>query len=180
MTGISPLSLDQLTRDTWGSYDAAAIAQLAGLAEDQCYSLKWYKAPGDNQEVFPAYGYVPYGMRVTPGSLLFGFYLPLLPNVNTPDDPTTFEPPAQFTVQIKDQSLDYEWFDDPVSGLFLANYKPTGESVVAVQLGSFPNLLNSPYPVVGSGLFMVEIQSTAAVQQRIQLVFGALEVCTPL
>lgn len=122
MTGISPLSLDQLTRDTWGSYDAAAIAQLAGLAEDQGYSLKWYKAPGDNQEVFPAYGYVPYGMRVTPGSLLFGFYLPF-----------SLLGPTAFTVQIKDQSLDHEWFDDPVSGLFLANYKPTGESAVAVH-----------------------------------------------
>ena len=31
---ISPLSLDQLTRETWGNYDAAAMAQIAGLASD--------------------------------------------------------------------------------------------------------------------------------------------------
>ena len=172
---ISPLSLNPLTRDTWGSYDPVAIAQLAGLAEDQCYQIKFYKAPADNQEVIPAYGYVPYGMRVTPGSIIFGFYLTLLPSSDP--NPTTFAPPAAFTVQITDQSLEHEWFDDPVSGLFLANYKPTGESVTAVQLGSFPNLLNAPYPVVGSGLFMVEIQSTSADAQRVELVFGVLEVC---
>jgi hypothetical protein len=173
--GISPLSLDQFTSDRWGQYDAAAIAQLAGLAEDACYGLKLYKAPGDNQELVPGYGYIPYGMRVTPGSLIFGMYLPIIPDFN--QDPPVFGPPAQFTVQITDKSLDHQWFDDPVSGLFLANFKPTGESVTAVQLSSAPNLLNAPYPVVGSGLLMVEIQSTSPNIQRIQLVFGALEVC---
>ena len=44
-------------------------------------------------------------------------------------------------------------------------------------MGSFPNLLTAPYPVVGSGLFTVEIQETSGEQQRIQLVFGVLEVC---
>ena len=66
---ISPLALDQFTRDTWGSYDAAAIAQLVGLADDQCYQIKFYKAPADDQEVIPAYGYVPYGLESHQGRL---------------------------------------------------------------------------------------------------------------
>ena len=165
---ISPLSLDQFTRDTWGRYDPAAIAQLAGLAEDDCYQIKFYKAPGDNQEVFAAFGYVPYGMRVKPGSIIFGVYLPC--NIET-------DGATNFTVQITDQSLDHAWFDDPISGNFLSNFKVVAQSVSASQITSFPNLLNAPYPVVGSGLFMVEIQSTSADPQRIELVFGVLEVC---
>ena len=80
-------------------------------------------------------------------------------------------------MQITDQSLEHEWFDDPVSSLFLANYKPTNQSLTSLSLGSAANLLAAPYPVVGSGLFMVEIQSTSSNQQRIELVFGVLEVC---
>lgn len=173
MSSISPLSLNQLTRDYWGQYDCAAIAQLAPLADDPCYTIKFYKAPADDQEVIAGYGYVPYGMRVSPGSIIFGFYLPCVANATTP----TSSVPAAFNVQITDVSLDHRWFDDPVSSTFLANFKPEYQSGVALQTGSFPNLLCAPYPVTGSGLYMVEIQSTSASQQRIELVFGVLEVC---
>jgi hypothetical protein len=50
-------------------------------------------------------------------------------------------------------------------------------------MGSFPNLLCAPHPVVGSGQFDVEIQNTGVdgdgngIEQRIELVFGVLEVC---
>ncbi len=61
---VSPLSLNQLTRDYWGQYDPAVIAQLAQLAADPCYQIKFYKAPADDQEVVAAFGYVTYGMRI--------------------------------------------------------------------------------------------------------------------
>jgi hypothetical protein len=163
---ISPLSMNQLTRDLWGDYDSRAIAQLAPLTQDRCYQPKFFKAPGDNQEVIPSLGYVPYGMRLKPGSIIFGFYLPLKPGLNVPQ--------ATYTVQITDQSLQRRWFDDPIANLFLANQKPTNEQGIA----SFPNLLTAPYPVVGSGLFLVDFQSTNKTEsQRCQLVFGVLEVC---
>lgn len=171
---LSPCLLNQYTRDTWGSFDAAAIAQLAGLAEDDCFTIKFYKAPADPQELIQPYGYVPYGMRVTPGDIIFGFYLPMLPN--TAGEPASSVPPA-FTVQITDQSLEHKWFSDPVSSLFLSNYRPTCQYGYDTKVGSSPNFLTAPYPVVGSGLFMVEIQSTSPDVQRIELVFGVLEVC---
>ena len=176
---ISPLSLNQLTRDTWGSYDAAAIAQLAGLAEDQCYSLKLYKAPADNQELIPGVGagqqgYVAYGLRITPGSIIVGYQLAAVPNVE--NDPAA-SVPAAFTVQITDQSLQHKFFDDPVSSLFLSNYNPTCESNVAVQAGTSENFLAAPHPVTGNGLFLVEIQNTSTEQQRIELIFVVLEAC---
>ena len=170
---ISPLSLNTLTRDLWGQYDAAAIAQLAGYRDDPCYTIKFYKAPADDDEVITAGDYVPYGMKVTPGSLIFGFYLPCVPNIG---GLSASAPPA-FNVQITDTSLGLKWFDDPVASLFLANYKPCYQSVFGTLTGSFPNLLSSPWPVVGKGLMMVELWNTAAIDQRIELVFGVLEVC---
>jgi len=165
MTAISPLSLNQLTRDLWGKFDGSVAHQLAALADDPCYLMKFYKAPSDDTELVAANGYVPYGLQITPGAIIFGFYLPI-----------TAVPPS-FNAQITDVSLDHKWFDDPVSSVFLSNLKPTYQSNFVMQVGSFPNLLTAPYPVVGSGLFMVEIWETSGVQQRIQLVFGVLEVC---
>jgi len=171
---ISPLSMNQLTRDLWSQYDCSAIWQLAPLWNDPCYNLKFYKAPSDQDELAAPNAYIPYGLRITPGSIIFGTYLPCIPNLA--GNPWESAPGA-FTVQITDVSMKRKWFDDPVSSLFLANFKPTFLSNNFGGMGSFPNLLVAPYPVVGSGLFDVEIQETSGVQQRIQLVFGVLEVC---
>ncbi len=54
---ISPLSLNQLTRDYYGQYDAAAIAQYAPLANDPCYQPKLYVAPDfQNQSMAAIFG----------------------------------------------------------------------------------------------------------------------------
>jgi hypothetical protein len=42
-------------------------------------------------------------------------------------------------------------------------------------MGSFPDLFDSPYPVVGDGLFLVELWESSGAVQRIELVFGVLE-----
>ncbi len=170
---ISPLSLNQLTRDYWGQFDPAIIAQLAGLANDPCYTQKFYKSPGDNQEVIEGYGFVTYGMRFSPGSIIYGIHQPMILNT---DDPTA-SAPLDFTVQVYDVSLDHLWFDDPVSSLFLSNLKPEYQDAITENTGSFPYLLCAPYPVTGSGQIDVQIQSTSADDQRIQLIFGVFEVC---
>ncbi len=173
MIPVSPLSLNQLTRDYWGQYDPAIIAQLAALANDPCYSIKFYKCPADDQEDMAAYAYVTYGVRITPGSLIFGFYLPADVDTAAPANSA----PGAYTVQITDVSLGHRFFDDPVSSLMLSNFKPTFQSDVNLNMGSFPNLLCAPYPVVGSGQFDVEIQETSGEAQRIEFVIGVLEVC---
>lgn len=172
---ISPLSLNPLTRDLWGSYDAAILAQFAPLANNPCYQQKFYKAPNSQLELVGANQYVPYGLKITPGSIIFGFYLPMVPTTKLSDSA-----PGAFTVQITDVSLEHQWFSAPLASLFLSNYKPTYQSKGFSGAGSFPNLLTSPYPVVGTGLLMVEIQETSGSQQRIELIFGVLEVCQSL
>ena len=168
---ISPLQLEALTRDYWGHYDPWVISQLAPLADQDCYQPKFYKAPASADELIAAGGTANYGLKITPGSIIFGFYLPALISTSAPQP---------FSVQITDTSLRMKWFDEPVPSIFLANFKPTGLStnplLTSGAIFSFPNLLNAPYPVVGDGLFMVDLWNTGAAQARIELVFGVLEV----
>ena len=164
---ISPLSLDCLTRDYWGAFDPTAIAQLAPLAENTCYQPKFYKAPETSDEVVAANGYASYGLKITPGSIICAIHLP-------PVSLTSPLPP-QFNVQVTDQSLKMTWYDQPVPSYFLGNCKPTYLSSSQDIMGSAPNFLVAPYPVVGNGLFLVEIWETSGSQQRIELVFGVLE-----
>ena len=186
---ISPLSLDSLTRDTWGSFDAAAIRQLAPLADDLCYRPRLYKSPDSPSELMATNGYVSHGLKITPGSLIYGFYLAAVIESEWLEGTGVIVAaitPPQFNVQITDTSLGHKLFDEPIPSMFLANFKPTYYSAnfmpgapintPSIPLAaSFPNLLCSPYPVVGAGLFMVEIWNTAGAQQRVELVIGTLE-----
>lgn len=168
---ISPLQLDALSRDYYGHYDAWVMGQLAPLANQDCYQPKFYKAPASVDEVIVAGGNAQYGLKITPGSLIYGFYLPGLISTLAP---------IPFSVQITDTSLRHKFFDEPVPSIFLANFKPTGLStnplLASGAIFSFPSLLNAPYPVVGSGQFKVDIWNSSGVTQRIELIFGVLEV----
>jgi len=174
----SPLELDPLTRAYWGHYDSWAIQQLDPLADEACYKPKFYKAPASSDELIGAFAYVTYGLRITPGSLIFGFYLPAL---------VATSQPQLFTVQIRDAAMDHSFWDEPVPSFFLGNYKPTylSNNVLDTtgKIGSFSSLLPALHPVVGDGLFLVEIWDTLGgtsgpqgSSQRVELVIGVLEV----
>lgn len=162
---ISPLSLDSQTRDYYGAFDAAIIAQLAPLAEHKCYQPKLYRAPALSASNPPAFGYVSYGLKITPGALIYGFFLP--------PARSSFLP-VPFNVQIRDESLKMNWFDQPVPSYFLANTKPTFINSAQNEIGSAANFLVSPYPVVGNGLFLVEMWDQGS-GRPLELVFGVLE-----
>ena len=164
---ISPLSLGCLTRDMYGAFDAAAIAQLAPLAENTCYQPKFYKGLATSDEVVAANGYASYGMKITPGSIIYAVHLPPVSLVSPL--------PQQFNIQVTDQSLKMPWYDQPVPSYFLGNCKPAYLSSSQDITGSAPNFLVAPYPVVGNGLFLVEVWETSGVAQRIQPIFAVLE-----
>lgn len=168
---ISPLQLAALNRDYYGHYDAFVISQLAPLASQDCYQPKFYKAPASDNELLASGETANYGLKITPGSIIYGFYLPALVTTNAP---------IPFSVQIRDVSLRHNFFDEPVPSVFLANLNPQGVSANPLladgAVFSFPSLLNAPYPVVGSGLFSVDIWNTGTDTQRIELIFGVLEV----
>lgn len=163
----SPLSLAQYVRDLWGHFDTVAIAQLAALADESCYQQKFYKAPATGLELFSSRQYVPYGIKITPGSIIYGFYLPTNPSTGLP---------LNFSVQITDQALDHRFWSEPVPSFFLANSLGCGQAEIVGQKPTFPCLLTAPYPVTGDGLFLVELWNGLTSQQRIELVIGVLEV----
>jgi hypothetical protein len=163
---IGPLSLDPLIREVWGSYDPLVLAQLAPLAYEDCYQPKIYRIPDPQNEVIGAGQYLEFGLQVTVGDLLLGFLLP-------PDPVTGL--PGQFTFQLEDLSTGHKFFDEPVPSVLISNYHPTVLDAQVTQMAAFWNLFDSPYPVVGSGLFRASIQNTAG-RQRIEVLIGALEV----
>jgi len=157
---LNPLSLWPWYRDTWGYYDPIAVAQLSPLADDPCYAPKYYKAPDDDQEILAATGpgaYLKYGLEITPGSLVWGIY----------HTPATggFDVPG-FVWKMTDMSTGIPIFDNPQPDIFFANNGP----------GFFPWLLNSPYPVVGSGLFNVEFWNNSGGALRCNMILGVAEV----
>jgi hypothetical protein len=171
---IGPLSLDQMTRDTWGIFDPLVIAKLGPAANEDCYQHKWYKSPLTPQEVLPPFGFVTQTLRLTPGSLLYGVYCPAINPV------TAFAGPA-WNIQITDKSgtEDYNLFDQPIPAFFLSNlrltFQGTSMNPAGPLFGSFPYLFADPYPITGNGLLMVQIWETSGATQRVECVLGVLE-----
>jgi hypothetical protein len=157
---ISILSLDQLTRDYWGSYDPAVIAQLSPLANEDCYQPKIYKAPSEAEELMTANAYVAYGLKIQPGSIIWGIFL---------------DPSQSFAVQITDQELKHPFFSEPVNSIFISNDHPVAFAAFANIFSNEANFLDAPHPVTGEGLFLVEIWNNSGSTERIQVVFGVLE-----
>ena len=149
---LTPLHLNQFTREVWSEYDAAAMAIIEPAIASGCYDPKIYKSPDITQEVIAAAGYVPHGLKITPGALIIGFAFPA-------DFETT-----EINVQITDQGLDHKWYTDPVPWYFLSNGKL-----------DMPNLLRAPYPVVEPGVFLIEYYNISTEAFRTQLDILVLE-----
>ena len=163
-----------MTRDTWGIIDPLIIAKLGPLAQMSCYQHKFYKSPLVTQEVVPAFGFITQTLRITPGSILYGVYLPAFSNFQAP----------LWNIQITDKSgtEDYNLFDQPTPSFFLANFRITYQSNLPAAtppraaLGSAPYLFTDPYPITGNGLLLVQLWETSGQAQRIECVLGVLEL----
>jgi len=136
---LNSLQLWPFYRDTWGYYDAHVNPLFAPLDSNRCYKPKYYEVPDVSVQLMStadtaaAPAYQQYTLRIQPGTLLLGW-------LNDDDTPL-------FTVQISDVSTGHKFWDQPVSNYFLTN-----------ALNEYPSLLATPYPVVGSGLFNVELR----------------------
>ena len=115
---IGPLSLDPLIRDVWGSYNPLVLAQLAGLAYQDCYRPKFYRVPDPQNEVIPARGYVEFGLEISPGDLLFGTLVA--------SDPVYGAFRLTFTFNLEDLSTGWSSADEPIPSVFLAQLPSYG------------------------------------------------------
>lgn len=152
---MTPLYLNQFTREVWGEYDAYVLAQLEPAILEGCYDPRVYKAPDISQEVLGASGpssYVAAGVSITPGALILGFVFPA--------DFDTVE----VNVQVTDTGLNHKFWSSPIPWYMVSNGKL-----------DMPNLLPCPYPVVDPGKFLVEFYNVSGEQFRTQLMFLCLE-----
>lgn len=135
---INALQLWPFYRDTWGYFDAMVNPLFAPLDHNPCYRPKYYEVPDVTQQLMSradtaaAPAYQQYTLRVVPGSLLVGY-------LNDDDAPI-------FTVLMTDLATGIKLWDAPISNYFLTNNN-----------NGYPSLICSPYPVVGDGLFTVEL-----------------------
>jgi hypothetical protein len=143
------------------------LAQLDSLVDEDCYKPKVYRVPDPQNEVIQPGGYVEFGLQVTPGDILYGFLVP--------PDPITGVP-FSFTFFLEDLTTGHQFFDEPIPSVLLSNYHPVVLDSALTQMSCFWWLLNSVYPVVGSGAFRALIQSTDTEARRIEVLIGALEV----
>jgi hypothetical protein len=117
-------------------------------------------APSEAQQVMLDKTYVAYGLKFTPGSIIWGI----------------FQDTSQtFAVQITDQTLKHKFFSEPAQSLFVSNQHPVAFGAYVNIYSNSANLLDAPHPVTGDGLFLVEIWNNSGNTERIQVVFGALE-----
>lgn len=168
---IGPLSLGQMTRDQWGLFDPLVIAKLGSLAQMPCYQHKFYKSPLTPQEVLPGFGFVTQTLRITPGSLIYGVYLPSFAN--------NVAPPWNIQITDKSGTEDYNLFDQPIPSFFLANMRITYQSNLQFSGNAFGSdvcFFPDPYPSTGNGLFLVQLWETSGSTQRIECVLGVLEL----
>lgn len=147
---ITPLQIDQLTRDTYSEYDDLVIAQLAAMAYDPCYKPGLFKSPDSASEIVASGKKTSYGLSIPPGSLIYAFYC---------------QDATGYMIQITDLSLDFQLFSEPMP-VELANN--------LVKTPGYPQLWDAPHPVVGTGMFLVELWNNTAASERIQLVMGCL------
>ena len=155
---ITPLQIDPYTRDLWQEFDALAIAQLAPLAYDDCYRPRFYMGLDTLAQQVPSQstgGYSAVGLHIQPGSLIYG----LVVNSN-------YNASAQWSIQVTDMAMGLTFWSDPISAAFLSQPKP----------GNYPNLLRHPRPVIGDGLYRVEVWNQLQTSQIVTPVFCVLEV----
>lgn len=152
---LSPLYLNQYTREVWSEIDAYIMAQLEPAIREGCYEPKIYKSPDTTQEVLSAGGqnsYVSHGLSITPGALWIGYIFPA-------DFVKT-----EVLVQVTDVGLQHKVYSSPIPWYLIGNGKT-----------DFPTLLTSPYPIVQPGRLLVEFWNVSGAQFRTQLQFLCLE-----
>lgn len=158
---LNSLSLFPAFLDFWGYYDAEILPTLAPLDHNNCYKPRLYNAPGVDQGVLAQGAYLQYSLKITPGSLIWGFFQGNISGAA-----------PYYAVQITDISTGHKFWQSPISNQFVEN---------SLNL-NFPSLLNTPYPVVGSGLFDVEFWAdvtntgSGAGPVRVYLIIGVAEV----
>lgn len=122
--------------DFWGNYTAGAIARMGDAIERKgCLYPRFAIVPGQGIQTISSSGKIAYNFRLTPGSLIWGIWPYSLAGL----------------FNLTDLCLGHSLFQDPMSAGAMVT---TGGSD-----GSAPSftLLPAPWPVLGDGLFHLDV-----------------------
>jgi hypothetical protein len=143
---LSTLALDAGWRDYAGAWNPLVEPLFAPLDGSSCHAPRLVMAPDVSHVVIPQGGKNSYNFNLVPGSLWWGLWA--LADVVNND--RQFDPPAP-TIQLTDVGLGHKFFQEPVDPRLLA--------VEGSDTARYPSwfLLPTPHPVVGNGLFTLDV-----------------------
>lgn len=134
----SPIALDSSWRDYSGSWNPMVEPLIATLENSNCHVPRLALIPDILHSVIPASGKLLFNFFLVPGSLIWGYWAGGFSS-------------SSMVVQLTDVSMGHKFFQDPVTVQFLQTQ--------GAAVGRFPavTLLATPHPVVGDGLFTLEV-----------------------
>lgn len=135
---LSSLALDSSWVDFYGDWASAVEPFVKAIENSGCHAPRLALVPDIYNQVIPASGKIEYNFHLPPGSLIWGFWAGQMSNLEN-------------QLQITDVALGYTLFQDPITAKFLVTY--------GSEVGRFPSymILPGPHPVVGDGLFTLEV-----------------------
>jgi hypothetical protein len=151
---LSSLALDSSWRDYSGVWNSYVEPQVSPLEESICHAPRFATIPPLAQQIIPASGKLNYNFHLVSGSIIWGFWVATR---------------VSFVVQLTDVNLGHKFCQEPEDandGLF----------TVGSNRGRFPSftLLPTPWPVVGDGLFTLEMWGAPGA--RVWMILGVGEV----
>lgn len=152
----NPFELLPSWSDAFGQWNSRALAAVAFLENEKCLKARFALGPNAAAQTIGASGSVDYNVRLVPGSVVYGFVLPLS------------AASSSVRIQVTDLALNHAWFQEPLALSSLG--------VSGVREGWFERwiLLPCPHPVVGDGLFRVELWGDEG--ESAFIIFGVAEV----
>ncbi len=163
---VTPLQIDQYTRDGWGAFMPLGIKQLEPIVRSRCYKPKLYVGLDAQSQAIPGMQKSAYALTITPGSLIYGFYMGYV-------SASAF---GTWAFQMTDTATGKKLWSSPVSQVFLSSNMGGGNVLGTGNPLDTPCLLVAPYPVVGRGVFEIEVWNQISTAQTIVPVIGVFEV----
>jgi hypothetical protein len=141
---VSTLALDAGWRDHFAMWNALVEPRLAPLEGSHCHAPRFVVAPDISNMVIPTGGKQSFNFNLVPGSILWCIWPQ---GIDTGGGPTA--------IQLTDVEMGHKFFQEPVD--------PSMIVTNGSQFGRFPSyfLFPTPHPVVGDGLFTLDIWGAA-------------------
>lgn len=134
---LDSLSLYSEWRDYYGMWNPLVEPQFAPIERSGCHAPRLARIPDVLNQVVPASGKIEYNFHLVPGSLIWGLWAYMTNTSNA--------------IQLTDVNLGHQFFQAPVTISLLLT--------AGANEGRFPSytMLPTPHPVVGDGLFTLEV-----------------------